>query len=269
MAKNTLDMIVAWATNTGLKLIIALILMFITFKLINWIAKKIIKTSEKKGFDKTISKTLSYLVNIGGKVIVTVCLVGYVGIDTSAITALIASLGVCIGLAVNGAVSNIAGGVLILITRPFRVDDFIEAQGISGTVTDIYLVSTKVVTGDNKVVHIPNGSLINGNIINYSEKELRRVDFNFSIAYDADFNKAKSVVEDILKSHELVLDDPAPFVRMSKHAASSIDIVARAWVKSDDYWTVNFDVLESVKAEFDKNNIEIPFDQLDVHVKQN
>ena len=269
MAKNTLDMIVAWATNTGLKLIIALILMFITFKLINWIAKKIIKTSEKKGFDKTISKTLSYLVNIGGKVIVTVCLVGYVGIDTSAITALIASLGVCIGLAVNGAVSNIAGGVLILITRPFRVDDFIEAQGISGTVTDIYLVSTKVVTGDNKVVHIPNGSLINGNIINYSEKELRCVDFNFSIAYDADFNKAKSVVEDILKSHELVLDDPAPFVRMSKHAASSIDIVARAWVKSDDYWTVNFDVLESVKAEFDKYNIEIPFDQLDVHVKQN
>ncbi len=266
---ETLDMIVAWATNTGLKLIIALILMFITFKLINWIAKKIIKNGEKKGFDKTISKTLSYLVKIGGKVIVTVCLVGYVGIDTSAITALIASLGVCIGLAVNGAVSNIAGCVLILITRPFKVDDFIEAQGISGTVVDIYLVSTKVVTGDNKVVHIPNGSLINGNIINYSEKELRRVDFNFSIAYNADFNKAKSVVEEVLKSHELVLDDPAPLVRMSKHASSSIDIVARAWVKTADYWTVNFDVLECVKAEFDKNNIEIPFDQLDVHVKQN
>ena len=267
--KNTLDMIVSWATNTGLKLLIALILMFVSFKIINWFAKKIIKIGEKKGFDKTIAKTLSYLVKIGGKVIVTVCLIGYVGIDTSAITALIASLGVCIGLAVNGAVSNIAGGVLILVTRPFRVDDFIEAQGVSGTVTDIYLVSTKVVTVDNKVVHIPNGSLINGNIINYSEKELRRVDLDFSIAYDADYNKAKEVLENILKAHELVLDDPAPFVRMSKHAASSIDITARAWVKSDDYWTVNFDVLESVKAEFDKNNIEIPFEQLDVHVKQN
>ena len=113
----------------------------------------------------------------------------------------------------------------------------------------------------------PNGVLANGNIINYSEKELRRVDFSFSIAYDADFDKARSVIEDILKSHNLVLDDPEPFVRMSKHAASSIDIVARAWVKSDDYWTVNFDVLEKVKAEFDKNHIEIPFDQIDVHVK--
>ena len=266
--KNTTDMIVAWATNTGLKLLIALILMYVSFKLINWFAKRVVKSGDKKGLDKTIVKTLSYLIKIGGKVIVTVCLIAYVGIDTSAITAVIASLGVCIGLAVNGAVSNIAGGVLILITRPFRVDDFIEAQGISGTVTDIYLVSTKVVTGDNKVVHIPNGSLINGNIINYSEKELRRVDFNFSIAYNADFNKAKSVVEEVLKSHELVLDDPAPFVRMSKHASSSIDIVARAWVKASDYWTVNFDVLESVKAEFDKNNIEIPFEQLDVHVKQ-
>ena len=266
--KNTTDMIVAWATNTGLKLLIALILMYVSFKLINWIAKRVVKSGDKKGLDKTIVKTLSYLIKIGGKVIVTVCLIAYVGIDTSAITAVIASLGVCIGLAVNGAVSNIAGGVLILITRPFRVDDFIEAQGISGTVTDIYLVSTKVVTGDNKVVHIPNGSLINGNIINYSEKELRRVDFTFSIAYNADFHKAKSIVEEVLKSHELVLDDPAPLVRMSKHASSSIDIVARGWVKSTDYWTVNFDVLESVKMEFDQNNIEIPFDQLDVHVKQ-
>ena len=266
--KNTTDMIVAWATNTGLKLLIALILMYVSFKLINWFAKRVVKSGDKKGLDKTIVKTLSYLIKIGGKVIVTVCLIAYVGIDTSAITAVIASLGVCIGLAVNGAVSNIAGGVLILITRPFKVDDFIEAQGISGTVTDIYLVSTKVVTGDNKVVHIPNGSLINGNIINYSEKELRRVDFTFSIAYNADFHKAKSIVEEVLKSHELVLDDPAPFVRMSKHASSSIDIVARGWVKSTDYWTVNFDVLESVKMEFDQNNIEIPFEQLDVHVKQ-
>lgn len=265
---NTLDMIVAWATNTGLKLLIALILMFVSFKLINWIAKKIVKNGEKKGFDKTITKTLSYLVKIGGKVIVTVCLVGYVGIDTSAITALIASLGVCIGLAVNGAVSNIAGGVLILITRPFRVDDFIEAQGVCGTVADIYLVSTKIVTPDNKVIHIPNGTIINGNIINYSEKELRRVDFTFSIAYDADFEKAKEVVEGILKAHELVLDDPAPFVRMSDHAASSVDITARAWVNSADYWTVHFDVLENVKKAFDANGIVIPFEQIDVHVKQ-
>ena len=265
--KNVYDIVISWATNTGIKLLIALILMFVSFKIINWVAKKIIKNGEKRNLDKTILKTISHLVRIGGKVIVAVCLVGYVGVDTSAITALIASFGVCIGLAVNGAVSNIAGGVLILITRPFKVDDFIEAQGVSGTVADIHMISTKIVTGDNKVVYVPNGALANGNIINYSEKELRRVDFSFSIAYDADFDMAKAVVEEVLKSHELVLDDPAPFVRMSKHAASSIDIVARAWVRSGDYWTVNFDVLEKVKAEFDKNHIEIPFEQLDVHVK--
>ena len=265
--KNTLDIIVSWATNTGLKLLIAIVLMFVSFKVINWVAKRIVKNGEKKDLDKTIVKTVSYLVKIAGKVIVTVCLVGFVGIDTSAITALITSLGVCIGLAVNGAVSNIAGGLLILVTRPFKVDDFIEAQGVSGTVADIHMINTKIITGDNKVVYIPNGALANGNIINYSEKELRRVDFTFSIAYDADFNKARSIVEEILKSHELVLDNPAPLVRMSKHAASSIDIVARAWVKSADYWTVNFDVLETVKAEFDQNQIEIPFEQIDVHVK--
>jgi len=265
--ETVLNNIISWATTTGLKLVIALIVMFVSFKIINWVAKKITTNGEKKRLDKTILKTVSHLIKIGGKVIVTVCLVGFVGIDTSAITALIASFGVCIGLAVNGAVSNIAGGVLILITRPFKVDDFIEAQGICGTVVDIRMINTKIVTGDNKVIYIPNGTLANDNIINYSEKELRRVDFSFSIAYDADFNKARTVVEDILKSHELVLDDPAPFVRMSKHAASSIDLVARAWVKSGDYWTVNFDVLEKVKAEFDENGIEIPFEQLDVHVK--
>ena len=199
---------------------------------------------------------------------VLVALIGFLGIDTSAITALIASLGVCIGLAVNGAVANIAGGVLIIVTRPFKIDDFIDAQGVSGTVEAIHLTNTKVRTGDNKTVYIPNGPLSNGNIINYSEKNIRRVDLTFSIGYSADFNKAKAIITDICSAHELVLKDPTPTVRMSAHSASSIDIVTRVWVNSDDYWTVNFDMLETVKAAFDKEGIEIPFNQLDVHLKQ-
>ena len=173
----------------------------------------------------------------------------------------------CAGLALNGALSNLAGGVLIILTRPFRVDDFIDAQGYSGTVEDIHITCTKLRTPDNKVVYVPNGALSSGTIVNYSEKDTRRVDFTFSIGYGDDFEKAKNTVMNILSSHELVLDDPAPMVRVSEHGASSINLVARGWVKSSDYWTVNFDVIEAVKAAFDKEGIEIPFNQLDVHVK--
>ena len=267
--ESILNSIVSWATNTGIKIVIALIVMLISFKIVKWICKKIEKAGEKKRADKTVMRTLAYATGIALRVVIIVCLISYLGIDTSAITALIASFGVCIGLAVNGALSNLAGGVLILVTRPFKVDDFIEAQGVSGTVADIHITCTKIVTGDNKVVYVPNGSLANGNIINYSEKETRRVDFEFSIAYNADCEKAKAIITDILTSHELVLKDKEPFVKMAAHGASAIVIKARAWTKSGDYWTVNFDVLEAVKKEFDKNGIEIPFNQLDVHIKNN
>ena len=262
-----LNSIISWATNTGIKIIIALVVMLVSFKIVKWLCKKIEKSGEKKNADKTVMKTAAYAVGILLRCVIVVCLIGYLGIDTSAITALIASLGVCIGLAVNGTLSNLAGGVLILVTRPFKVDDFIEAQGISGTVTDIHITSTKIVTGDNKVVYVPNGSLANGNIINYSEKETRRVDFEFSIAYSADSDKAKAIITDILKSHELTLKDSEPFVKIAAHGDSAIVIKARVWTKSADYWTVNFDVMEAVKKEFDKNGIEIPFNQMDVHIK--
>ena len=267
--ENLLNTVVTWATTTGIRIIIALIILLISFKIVKVICRKVEKAGDKKNADKTVMKTASYAIGIVLRVVILVCLIGYLGIDTSAITALIASFGVCIGLAVNGALSNLAGGVLILLTRPFRVDDFIEAQGISGVVADIHITNTKIRTPDNKVVYIPNGPLSSGNVVNYSVKDTRRVDFTFSIAYSDDFEKAKKIVMDILTSHTLILDDPAPMVRVCAHNSSSIDLVARAWVKSDDYWTVNFDVLEAVKSAFDKEGIEIPFNQLDVHVKNN
>ena len=263
-----LDTVINWATTSGIRLVIALVVLFISFKLINFFSKKILSATEKKHLDKTISKTLAYIFKIGMKCLVAVCLVGFVGIDTSGITALITSLGVCAGLAVNGALSNLAGGVLIIITRPFKVDDFIEAQGYSGTVEEIRITNTKLVTADNKVVYIPNGALSSGNIVNYSEKDTRRVQHTFSISYSDDFSKAKNIITEICEQHELVLKDRAVTVRVSAHNASSIDIVTRVWVKSEDYWTVHFDLLESVKTAFDKEGIEIPFNQLDVHVKQ-
>lgn len=269
--KNFFTWILDWLKTTGLsvlvKILISLVILFISFKIINVLTRKMEKSSEKKNHDKTIIKTLAHVLRIALKCLVGVCIVGFLGIDTSGITALITSLGVCVGLAVNGTVANFAGGIMIILTRPFKIDDYIEAQGYGGTVTDINMTTTKLCTPDNKIVYIPNGNLSTGNIVNYSEKDLRRVDLTFSISYSEDFNSVKELLTKICDSHELVLKTPAPTIRMSAHSASSIDIITRVWVNSSDYWTVNFDLLETVKSEFDKAGIEIPFNQLDVHVK--
>ncbi len=263
-----LNTILNWVTTGGIRLVLAFVILFVSFKLINFFAKKLIAGMEKKNLDKTISHTIAYVFKIGAKCLIAVCMIGFVGIDTSGITALIASLGVCVGLAVNGALSNLAGGVLIIITRPFKVDDFIEAQGYSGTVEDIHITNTKLRTPDNKVVYIPNGPLSSGSVVNYSVKDTRRVDHTFSISYANDYVKAKEIIAEICAEHELILKDPAPMIRVSAHGASSIDIVTRVWVNAADYWTVHFDLLEAVKTAFDEKGIEIPFNQLDVHVKQ-
>lgn len=261
-----------WLTTTGIKVVISIVIMIVSFSIINWLGKKIAKRADKKvesskKIDKTIYRTLSYVAKVGLKVLVVIALIGYVGIDTSAITALIASLGVGIGLAINGTLSNLAGGILILITRPFKDDDYIDACGYSGTVEDIRICHTKLRTTDNKVIYLPNGKLSTSEIVNYSEKDLRRVDLTFSISYSDDFEKAKKVIEEVWNQNELILKDPAPSVRVSAQSASSIDLTAKVWCKNEDYWTVNFDMLEQVKTAFDQNGIQIPFNQLDVHIK--
>jgi small conductance mechanosensitive channel len=266
---NLVNTVVGWVSTTGIKIVVSLLILLIAFRTITVVTRRIEKRLWEKhaDIDKTLTNTLFYILRLALKFIVVACLIGYLGIDTSAIASLIASLGVCVGLAVNGALSNLAGGVLIVITRPFRIDDYIEAQGYSGTVEEIRITQTKLRTPDNKTVYIPNGPLSSGAVINYSMRDTRRVDFTFSIGYADDFERAKAIITEIADGHELVLKDPAPFVRVGAHGQSSIDIVCRVWVKSADYWTVNFDMLESVKAEFDKQGIEIPFNQLDVHVK--
>ena len=265
--KNWITSDAVWTTIA--RVVIALIVLFLSFKIINAISRKIVKKAEKKNADKTLVKTLSYIIKLILKILIAICMVSFVGFDISGITALITSLGVCVGLAVNGALSNLAGGVMIIITRPFRVDDYIEAQGHAGTVAEIRITNTKIITPDNKVIYIPNGALSSGNVVNYSEKDIRRVDMTFSIGYSDDFEKAKNIINDICTKHELVMQDPAPFIRMNEHGASSINIVVRVWTKNADYWTVKFDITEAVKKAFDENGVEIPFNQLDVHIKNN
>jgi small conductance mechanosensitive channel len=257
-----------WLSTEGVKLLIGAIVLFIAFKIINLIAKKFKKTMEKKNRDKTITKVGYSIIRKGGKLLVFLGFLGYVGIDTAGIGSIIASLGVGVGLAVQGSLSNLAGGLIILLMRPFRIGDYIEAQGEGGTVEDIQIFYTYIVTPDNKVIMIPNGSLANGNIRNYSTKEFRRVDFEFSISYDEDFERAKKVIWEVIENTEFVLMDPQPFVRVKTHGESTINIVTRVWTKNEHYWDVYFDMMESIKTNFDKSNIEIPYNQLDVHIKE-
>ncbi|MBQ8293352.1 MAG: mechanosensitive ion channel [Bacilli bacterium] len=259
--------VAAWLSTEGLKLVFGLIVLFIVCKIINGIAKRFKKRMEKKGRDKTITVLGYKAIRYGLKALAVLCFLGFVGIDTAGIGSVIGSLGVGVGLAVNGTLSNLAGGIVILIMRPFGIGDYIEAQGEGGTVEEIGIFYTELVTPDNKVVYIPNGSLSNGSMVNYSKKDLRRVDFTFSISYEEDFERAKQVIYSVIENTQNALLDPQPFVRVVSHGESTIDISAKVWTKNEHYWDVYFDMMEAIKKNFDSANIEIPYKQLDVHIK--
>jgi small conductance mechanosensitive channel len=259
----------AWALEAGIKIAISIAVIFVTFRIITMASRHLERKliSGKQRLDKTLTTTLFYLVRIILKSVVIICIVGYLGIDTSGLAALVTSLGVGIGLAVNGALSNLAGGALLLLTRPFKIDDYIEAQGHSGTVEDIHITQTRLRTPDNKVIYIPNGALSSDTIVNYSEKDTRRVDLDFSVDYSTDINEAKSLILSTVESEASVLSAPEPFIRVTKHGDSGITITVRVWTKNTDYWDVRFNLLEEIKSAFDKNGIVIPYNQLDVHLK--
>ncbi len=250
-----------------IKVIIALLIMFITFKIVNGITKGIYKKLKKKGRDETLSRVGTQAARIILKILIFVCLIGFVGIETSAIAGLIASLGVGISLAVQGTLANFAGGVIIIIMRPFKIGDYITSNGESGTVEDIKLFYTHIVTPDNRAVVIPNGSLANNVIVNTSAKDTRRVDLVASVAYGSDVKKVKELITQVCAANELVFQDPAPFVELSNMGDSSLDFTVRVWCNRGDYWTVNFALLDSILNTLKENGIEIPFNQLDVNIK--
>ncbi|MDD6095811.1 MAG: mechanosensitive ion channel family protein [Clostridia bacterium] len=254
--------------KNGLKILISLVALFICFKVINAISKRLQKQFSKTDkLDKSTVRTLIYIGKILLKIVLVICFVGFVGIDTSGITALITSLGVCFGLAINGAVANFAGGILLLLTKPFKVDDYIEACGYEGVVEDIHLTNTKICTYDNKVVYIPNGTLSAEKIVNHFQKEIRRVDIPFDVDYSTDVEKAKAAALRAIKNTPLVLSEPEPMARVLQYKESGICIITRTWVNSKDYWTVFLDITENVKREFVREGITVPFNQLDVHIK--
>lgn len=257
-----------WITSTGIKLVIAVILLILTFKLVNVFTKKLYKRLHKKGVDETLSRVGTQSLRIVFKGLILVCLVGYVGIETASITAVIATLGLGISMAVQGTLANFAGGVIIIIMRPFKIGDYITSNGESGTVEDIKLFYTFIVTPDNKSICIPNGNLANNVIVNASAKSTRRCDVVVSAAYGSDVAQVKQIIRDVCAANEMIFTDPAPFAELSNMGESSLDFTVRVWCNRADYWTVHFYLLDAIKKAFDENGIEIPFNQLDVHLKQ-
>ncbi len=261
-----LQKVTEWCVTTGIKLIISLIVMIICFKIINFVTKRITKRLEKRKADATLSRVLVNVVRIALKIFIIICIIGFLGVETSSIAAVITSAGVGIGLALQGTLSNFAGGIIIVLMRPFKLDDFITAQGEMGTVEDIKLFYTTLRTTDNRVVYIPNGSLANGVIVNNSVKETRRVDIVMSVSYDSNVDLAKNLLLKCMNNNELILKDQPLFAEVTEYASSSIDITTRCWVKNSDYWTVKFDLMKKYKDAFDEAHIEIPFNQLDVNL---
>lgn len=263
---NVWKKVVDWLSTTGIRVVIGLIVLFIMIKITNRFARHVRNRMVKRGSDKTVTSVIYQIISIGFKIIWVLLFLGFIGIQTASIGSVLASIGVAIGLAIQGSLSNFAGGIVILVMRPFRVGDFISAQGVEGTVEDIRAFYTHLVTTDNKAICVPNGALSSGVIVNVSAKPIRRVDQIWSISYDADYDKAVKIITKIINQNELVLKDKDIFVRMAEHNSSSIDIKTRVWVKSSDYWTVYFYMLEEVKREFDKAGIEIPYQKLDVNL---
>ncbi|MGO1469621.1 MAG: mechanosensitive ion channel family protein [Tissierella sp.] len=249
-------------------LALAIVVLVVGLFLIGKLAKLVGKEVEKSKIDNTLKSFIVSLVSGLLKVLLAISVVGILGVETSSFVAVLAAGGFAIGLAFQGALSNFAGGVLLLVVRPISVGDYIDADGFSGTVEAIQILNTILRTTDNKVIYIPNGNLANTNIINYSVKETRRAEWIFGVGYDEDVDKVKDFLKDIINSHPLVLKDPEPFVKMTNHGDSSVDFKVRAWAKAGDLWDLHYDVLEIVKKRFDKEKIEMPFPQMDLHMEE-
>ena len=252
----------------GFKLIGAAIVLLAGLKLSKWSVNLWKKSKSYQKIDTTVAQFLANMLKVALYTIVIVSTVIIIGVPAASIIAILGSAGVAIGLALQGSLSNLAGSIMIMIFRPFKLGDYIEGGDVAGTVEDITMFYTIIRTPDNKVITAPNGSLSNENITNYSKKDTRRLDFNLSVAYGTDVDEVKTILRELAEANELVLKDPAPFLALKEHGKDSLTVLLRVWVKSGDYWTVNFAMLENIYNQFNERGIEIPFPQLDIHVKR-
>lgn len=263
--RTFIDQVITLGVEAGKSILLALVIYVVGKFIINLANRMVAKMMERRKMDATIQSFLKSFVNILLTILLVITVVSALGVNTTSFAALLASVGVAAGMALSGNLQNLAGGIIILLFKPFKVGDYIEAQGVAGIVKEIQIIHTIVLTLDNKIIFLPNGSLSSGTVTNYSTMENRRVDFVFSVEYGTKVETVLEAFNDIIAKDARVLKDPAPFVALGELADSSVNYTVRLWVKSADYWDVFFDTKRTVYEEFNRRGIKFPFPQIQVH----
>lgn len=261
------DKFIAFIEELAPKLLSAVILLVVGIVVIKLLMKMLKKIFAKSKLDAISYKFILSLARIVLYIVLVIISITMIGVDPTSLIALLSVAGLAVSLAIQGSLANVAGGFILLFTKPFHVGDFVEVDSVSGTVRSINILQTKLLTFDNKAIFVPNGQISEAKIVNFSAQDTRRLDLTFAIGYSDNFEKAKAIIKGIIEKNPLALSDPAPIVRVCELAESSVHITVKVWVVTGSYWDLNFDLLESVKTAFDENNITIPFKQLDVTVK--
>lgn len=268
-SKIAMNDVISYITQFGKNVLVALVVYFVGRFIIKYTIKALRAVTQKRNVEASLTSFLNSLVSISLNVILAIIIIGILGIDTSSFLAVFASAGIAVGMALSGTLQNFAGGVLILILKPYKVGDYIEAQGFAGTVREIQIFNTVMATLDNQIIIIPNGPLATGSLKNSTTAPTRRVDIDVDVAYGADPDEVRQVLMNIIEADERIMRSGvfAPFIPMTTMGTSGITFQIRVWVKSPDYWGVKFDTTEKVYRELGKAGIEIPYPQMDVHIK--
>ena len=265
---DILSMLAEWGIEIAAKVAIALAIYFVGRWLIGRLVKIVNKVCEKRGVEISLQQFFKNMIKVVLYICLALTVIGILGIDTTSLIAMFASASLAIGMALSGTMQNFAGGVMILLLRPYRIGDYVEAQGQAGTIKEISLFNTVITTVDNKIIYVPNSSISTGIINNYSQAATRRVDWNITISYGDDVEVARRVLIEMMNSDKRVKQDPAPVVYLTSLGDSAVNISARAWVDNADYWGVYFDLNERIYNELPKHGLHFPFPQLSVHVEK-
>ena len=261
-----LELLQARGVDFGINLAIALAIFYVGKFAVKLVVRAVGKVMQKQGVDKTLETFICNLVQASLMIVIVIAAIGAIGIQTTSFIAIFGAAGLAIGLALQGSLSNFAAGVLIVLFRPYRVGDFIEAAGIMGSVEQVQILTTILKTGDNKQIIVPNSQIMNSIITNYSANDTRRIDLVIGVSYGDDLDKVRATLEALIADETRILEDPATLIAVSELADSSVNFIVRPWVKSGDHWSVKLDLTEAIKKRFDKEGISFPFPQQDVHL---
>ena len=262
---QVIQQLISLGVEAGKSILLALLIFVVGRYVIKLINRVIGRMMERRKVEPTIQSFLKSFINVLLTILLIISTVSALGVNTTSFAALLASAGVAVGMALSGNLQNLAGGIILLLFKPYKVGDFIEGQGISGTVKEIQIFHTIILTGDNKQVYLPNGAMSRGNSVSYSKQPQRCVDLSIGIEYGADIDQVRSTLLEIFAADERILHDPKPFIALGNLSASSVDITIRLWVKSTDFWAAYFDTQETIYKTFNAKGISFPFPQLTIH----